>query len=449
MGKFRTPRRRTTRQRSGFGVAGKKTGSTCKIENSILVVPHNDQITFSSDVARKTARGLFTKNRIIVGAGCYLQPQAAAKCSLRIEWQCDGQPRRAGRPDLELEPDIWNRVGLLDEADAGALTATITDARVKVNLTTRAPVSVFGLMLSSVDNEYFVDHDVDEQFHIKLKLQIPEILYVDPTLDALAPDVSVGSSDTDGALIVCKSCNRCARFFPINIKDERKTLSFSNHCVSRAPCTHSSFSTYRIDAGGPAEIGGQEYTDVVQAHYGHQLECISCKKFFVNLPLNPLRNSTQHREDALRRRALEVLVRELLGHDWIYHEHRMNLGTEFDVHIWEQFGKACFNCGTTLDTPNDMDLDHTLPLAYLWPLDSTATCLCPTCNSSKSDKFPIEFYKDEQLPRLAELTGLAVDTLHTSTTVALFSGLTVWYPCVVIFGGQGCSNRRFQGIFLS
>jgi hypothetical protein len=66
-----------------------------------------------------------------------------------------------------------------------------------------------------------------------------------------------------------------------------------------------------------------------------------------------------------------------------------------------------------LETPNAMHLDHTLPLAYLWPLDNTATWLCPTCNSSKHDRFPIDFYNEEELSRLAKITGIALATLKT------------------------------------
>ena len=50
---------------------------------------------------------------------------------------------------------------------------------------------------------------------------------------------------------------------------------------------------------------------------------------------------------------------------------------------------------------------------YHWlisgPLDETATCLCSTCNASKSDKFPFEFenYRETgKLERLAEITGI-------------------------------------------
>ena len=50
----------------------------------------------------------------------------------------------------------------------------------------------------------------------------------------------------------------------------------------------------------------------VVSYYGHQLECKACKKFFVNMPLNPQRNAQQFKEDGLRRRAIEVLINHLL-----------------------------------------------------------------------------------------------------------------------------------------
>jgi len=53
-----------------------------------------------------------------------------------------------------------------------------------------------------------------------------------------------------------------------------------------------------------------------------------------------------------------------------------------------------------------MDLDHTMPLSAFWSLDESATCLCQRCNSLKSDKFPIEFYNEEELNELSKITGL-------------------------------------------
>jgi hypothetical protein len=60
-----------------------------------------------------------------------------------------------------------------------------------------------------------------------------------------------------------------------------------------------------------------------------------------------------------------------------------------------------------------MHLDHTRPLALLWPLDSTATALCASCNSAKRDRPPVAFYADDELTRLAERTGIAPDELRS------------------------------------
>ena len=162
-------------------------------------------------------------------------------------------------------------------------------------------------------------------------------MYVDPTCQALQPTLVKGEWCGPGCAIVAKSCNRCSRFLPIDIENERNTLAYSNHCVSRAPCEHSAFSRYLVVSSEANSVAKYQHGNKIHSYYGHQLECKVCKKFFVNAPLNPLRNSTQHREDSLRRRAFEVLVSELLGRDWIYHKHRLESGSEFDVFIWEKF----------------------------------------------------------------------------------------------------------------
>ena len=60
-----------------------------------------------------------------------------------------------------------------------------------------------------------------------------------------------------------------------------------------------------------------------------------------------------------------------------------------------------------------MDLDHTMPLSMLYPLDKTATCLCSKCNSSKSDIFPVDFYKPKELIKLSKITGIDLKSLKS------------------------------------
>lgn len=413
MGKFRSPQRRSTRQRSGFNVSGDKAGSTCKIELSRLFAPIANRVEIVCRAERVTAQALFTKTYSVIGAGLYLRPTAECTVAVELAWKQNDKRQGKVTKRITLEPGTWGRVGVIEKVELGEPTGTLVDLKCVVTIETVEPVSAFGLMMGPVRQEHLIEHDVEKAFWTKTGIYLPEILYRDPTMDATAMQLVVGEDRGQGQAIVCKSCNRCARFLPVNIEHERKTLSYSNHCVSRAPCTHAAFSTYRVTKGGPLIVGGKTFLQTVTTHHGHQLECITCKKFFVNLPLNPMRDSTQHREDALRRRAFEVLVRELLGKNWVYHEHRIATGKEFDVAIWDKFEKMCFKCEKELPSPNVMDLDHTLPLAYLWPLDSTATCLCSTCNSSKSDKFPVDVYTPNELEKLAGITGLSLDTLNT------------------------------------
>lgn len=157
--------------------------------------------------------------------------------------------------------------------------------------------------------------------------------------------------------------------------------------------------------------------DKLISYYGHQLECKACKKFFVNAPLNPQRNAQQFKEDGLRRRALEILVNKLLDRNLVHFEFERKTKKEFSEYIWKKFGKKCFKCGPSSKeiSLDDMALDHTMPLAYLYRLDETATCLCSSHNSQKSDHFPVDFYSENELLKLSEITGLDYKTLHSKT----------------------------------
>jgi hypothetical protein len=59
-----------------------------------------------------------------------------------------------------------------------------------------------------------------------------------------------------------------------------------------------------------------------------------------------------------------------------------------------------------------MHLDHTRPLALLWPLDGTATALCATHNSEKRDRAPTDYYTADELRRLAAITGVPLGELQ-------------------------------------
>ncbi len=135
---------------------------------------------------------------------------------------------------------------------------------------------------------------------------------------------------------------------------------------------------------------------------GRQLECRVCKNTRINPDLNPKRTSDQHREAAQRRRLYSLISSE---------DGKIDSQVVFD-----RFSGRCCNCDKPLTFTErgakDHDLDHTLPAKYLWPISTeSATLLCSECNNAKHDKWPSEFYSQEQQKALARLTGITYDVL--------------------------------------
>ena len=294
-------------------------------------------------------------------------------------------------------PPDWNKVGSIWQ-EAGTAR---TQIKVKFVAAKDCHIALHGLLCGSIE-------------HRHLQGARPELL---PNMYQCAPEaIFVGAAGTvhvdldDGIPAVAdatmeliqKSCNRCGRYLPINTHDERNHLSFSNHCVAanRCPCKHATFSklTNRSNSA-----------DRLTLKHGYQLECRFCKKFEVNAAHNPQRTTAQFKEDAARRRAFELLIEELEGGS-AQLTYRHKTGRELADDVYERFGGRCFSCGVALEG-RAWDLDHTRPLALLWPLDGTATALCGPCNSEKRDRPPAEFYSDNKLEELAKTTTIPLADL--------------------------------------
>ena len=209
-----------------------------------------------------------------------------------------------------------------------------------------------------------------------------------------------------GATLYLKSCNRCALFLPFNPDSERSHLSFTNHCVAShiIPCSHTSFGNLR----------DKETDAKLRLNYGFQLECRFCKKFEVNSAHNPQRTKAQMREDGTRRRAFEHLLTELRGESPLL-SYRRRYGRELFDDVEQRFQNKCFKCCESFEAENPLQLDHTRPLAMLWPLDETATALCRRCNTEKRDRAPAEFYSTNELQRLSTVTGVPFSELKDPT----------------------------------
>lgn len=287
----------------------------------------------------------------------------------------------------------WNKVGGLWHVTKGWSKPTIT---VILSAKKSGDVAICGEHCGIVSHKHLAS--ARSELMANIHECSPESNFVEQ-----AGKVAVAGPTDNGAPIpiVRKSCNRCARFLPINVQDERSTLSFSNHCVAahRRPCRHRGFGLLRPVQDGRSEL---------QLEYGFQLECRYCKKFEVNAAHNPKRTAAQMKEDGARRRAFELLIEALMGgSDQL--AYRQRTGRELTDDVLKRFGYRCFKCSK--DLHEGWHLDHTRPLALLWPLDETATALCGDCNSKKRDRPPSQFYTAAEITRLAAIVGLDEEVL--------------------------------------
>jgi len=394
---FKTPQRRSVFNESGHKVGGELSGGECEIHQAQSIVVNNNYLFSQKTDDPKKAVKVF-EEKFIYAAGLIF----FSKNDVEIKISIKSNRNIIFEEKKYKGSKYFNKLGL--EFDYIKLDEHPKEVSLEFKSNINSKVTIIHFDHGNVFHKKFISSELKPHYYnSKRVITIPEQFY-------LKKNIEITHSKNEKFLIILKSCNRCQRLLPINNLDERKQISFSNHCVKKAPCQHSTFSNYKVlnlkdlDDKQIKELNIND--GFIKSYYGHQLECKACKKFFVNAPLNPLRSSTQQREDSLRRRAFELLIGKLLKKKWIYHEFRISNKKEFDVEIWKKFGKKCFKCSKFIKNPREMDLDHTMPLSMLYPLDKTATCLCSKCNSAKSDIFPVDFYSNEELKKLSEITSI-------------------------------------------
>ncbi len=438
---FIQPKRRLVRQRSGFNVSGGKTGSESYIHKTSKIRLTGKELHISSINNTVRLPSLFSENISFFGVGLYVRTNVdvLVTCSISLKNLSDNGNEITENKVTAIPKNNWFRVGIyLETKPIGKNDLYRAETKISIlSKITNPVVEIFGFQSGAIDR-YINKPKYKGTFYEKTDLYEPEIYYLPLTN---TPIVN-GGEEIGSGFIFGKSCNRCARMLPIDIENELNPLGFSNHCKKRAPCTHAAFSRYIIENPDLISILPEEVkqkiisingNSILPVHFGFQLECRSCKKFEVNAPLNPLRNKAQHHEDGSRRRSFERMIIELTEQDVIKNFRSVN-GIEFQDYIWEKFERSCFACGKKLPKPSNMDIDHTFPLAYLWPLDKTATCLCKTCNSLKHEAFPSEFslYTKSKLIKLSRLTGIPLERMLSKKRVvnpkivSLLTGNTIW-----------------------
>ena len=307
------------------------------------------------------------------------------------EIQIDGCPSKFVCSDGD--PPTWRKLGSQWVSTGGESRITIS-----IRATEPCEIAVHKMCAGKVEHEVY--EAASDALLKNMHTFAPEANFYVP--DSATVTVRLPARESLGSVpIHLKSCNRCGRYLPINHPSGRDHLSYSNHCVARAPCTHASFG--RITDADDETL---EYN----FHFGFQLECRFCKKFFVNLPLNPQRTAGQMKEDGARRRAFELLLEHLYeGSPQLNYSNRT--GNDLAEDVFQRFSKRCFKCNVQLNSAKAWHLDHTRPLAGLWPLDQHATALCANCNNAKRDRAPSDFYNENDLIRLSEITQLPMEEL--------------------------------------
>ena len=378
-------RRRSATRESGFHVHAGTTGGELRVAKaSTIRLAAGEAVTvgFSIPAGKK---GHF------VGFGGWYSAPSSVRCELKID--------KTGAQQVLSPPSApaWGKFGSMWVSDGTAVEAALT-----ITASRSCQVALWGVGCGAIEHKHL--RQARKELLGNMYMFSPEAhFYTGKGSVGVSCGRRSESLAENGPLTISlKSCNRCGRYLPINIPDERKPLSFSNHCVAahRRPCSHATFGRLRdVDTG-----------EVVALEYGFQLECRFCKKFEVNAAHNPQRSTAQMKEDAQRRRAFEELTTELYGQSALL-RYRHLTGHELADDVFKRFNGTCFKCGKRLPTARKMQLDHTRPLALLWPLDGTATSLCKDCNSEKRDRAPAEFYDQAELTLLAELTGLPLAEL--------------------------------------
>lgn len=303
-------------------------------------------------------------NTPYVAFGGYVSPSDAIDLQVELETD-DG----ANHSSTALLPPEWTRVGAVIEAPDA------THARVRLSWPADATLDVWGLAIDPVDLPGGVAEIVESVDTLRQMHLVPETYYL-PHESAVAVDIDEAASGVltvyPGGEISLKKCSYCGRQLPLDMA-RLGLLAFHKHNAKRTR---------------------------------HQNECRACKAWRINSHFNPLRTDDQHHESSTITRERKLLLRE----PEILQAIKDRAGAGLKSQVWEHFGRRCFKCDAELAL-GEVQLDHTRPLAYLWPIDEHATCLCAQCNNTKKEKFPVDFYNENELVRLSGLTGLSVKEL--------------------------------------
>lgn len=86
------------------------------------------------------------------------------------------------------------------------------------------------------------------------------------------------------------------------------------------------------------------------------------------------------------------------------HNHQTTMTVDDIAAVRRRFQNRCFVCGAV----DRLEIDHHYPLSLGHALSfNNAVLLCKSCNSSKNDRLPEDFYTKEQIERLQCLLAIS------------------------------------------
>ncbi len=319
---------------------------------------------------------------------------------------------------IELKSGRWNGIGCHLECPIGELTIR---GEISFNLQEMPGswIDIFGIDIAPLDfwiyrdNIRYDDEKTAQERFFEDEFQYTPAKYhieTDRRLQKqhIRSDVSALAN---GRVVALKACNRAPdHFHPIEIGEKAENIceTFVNHTRNdnlRVLRSESTVDPYEVVDGKIGErvirprkfntsrrspgflhdnvIYSAEFDiEGLELDRGYQYECNACKKFEVNSEGNPRRSKEQLFEDSQRRRSIQ----RLLEHERILGIERSN---NFRKTVIEEFG-GCFICDE--NDSDKIEIDHLMPLVYLWPLKGNAVPLCKSCHKRKGTTFPRDFY---------------------------------------------------------
>jgi 5-methylcytosine-specific restriction endonuclease McrA len=304
----------------------------------------------------------------LIGFGGYIKPSNSCRITVHLE-----PDQSSANQSVKPLSEDWNRFGVAVEASMPCNYTAVIRFEVP-----QMEVRAWGIGIGALNLPEKVVQEEPDGDDLSADHLAPETFYL-PTdqppfsdLDGSFQGFKEERDHPGAALIDVKKCAYCQRYLPLT-PESPGGLAFHKHSSKK--------------------------TD-------HQNECRACKKWRINNELNELRTHDQFHESSTISRERKILLKE----PEILENIKDRYGQGLKSLVWERFDKRCFNCGTTLDL-GEVELDHTRPLAYLWPIDEHATCLCSQCNNHKGDRFPVDFYNDKQLEELSGIIDLPLSEL--------------------------------------